>query len=124
MTTPSFRDVEQLSAYLDGRLSQVEKTRLEARLQADPTLEALWGDLRNARSTLRRTPKHSVPRNFTISPRPRPPVFLGIRGCSISFHHYTRRYSGRSNILRDSRPHARLWPHDQPGEWSWWWTGN
>jgi hypothetical protein len=77
MTTPSFRDVEQLSAYLDGRLTQVEKTRLEARLQADPTLEALWGDLRNARSTLRRTPKHSVPRNFTISPRMagiRPPV--------------------------------------------------
>ena len=77
MTTPSIRDVEQLSAYLDGRLSQVEKTRLEARLQADPTLGALLGDLRNARSTLRRTPKHSVPRNFTISPRMagiRPPV--------------------------------------------------
>jgi hypothetical protein len=77
MTTPSFRDVEQLSAYLDGRLSQVEKTRLENRLQADPTLKALLGDLRNARSILHRTPKHSVPRNFTISPRMagiRPPL--------------------------------------------------
>ena len=77
MTTPSFRDVEQLSAYLDGRLSPLEETRLETRLQADPTLEALLGDLRHARSILRRTPKHSVPRNFTISPRMagiRPPV--------------------------------------------------
>jgi hypothetical protein len=77
MTTPSFRDVEQLSAYLDGRLSPLEETRLETRLQADPTLEALLADLRNARSILRRTPKHSLPRNFTISPRMagiRPPV--------------------------------------------------
>ena len=77
MTKPSFREVEQLSAYLDGQLSQLERTRLEARLQTDPTLEALLGDLRGARSILRRTPKHSAPRNFTISPRMvgiRPPV--------------------------------------------------
>jgi len=77
MTIPSFRDIEQLSAYLDGQLSQVEKTRLEARLQADPALGTLLDDLREAHFALRRTPKRSVPRNFTLTPRMagvRPPL--------------------------------------------------
>jgi hypothetical protein len=77
MTAPTFHDVEQLSAYLDGMLSPVEKMRLEIRLQADPALAALLADLRNAHLTLRHTPKHSVPRSFTLNPRMtriRPPV--------------------------------------------------
>jgi hypothetical protein len=69
MITPSFRDVKQLSAYLDGQLSQVEKTRLEARLQVDPALGTLLGDLRQARLILRRTPNRPVPRNFTLTPK-------------------------------------------------------
>jgi len=69
MRKPSFRDVEQLSAYLDGQLSPVEKTRLEARLRTDPALGALLGELGNARSTLRRAPMHSAPRNFILNPR-------------------------------------------------------
>jgi hypothetical protein len=77
MTTPSFRDVEQLSAFLDGQLSQAEKARLEARIQSDPTLAAALADLRQARAILRRTPKHRLPRNFTLTPKMagiRPPV--------------------------------------------------
>ena len=77
MTTPSFRDVEQLSASLDGQLSQAEKTRLEARIQLDPALAATLADLRQARAILRRTPKRRLPRNFTLTPKMagiRPPV--------------------------------------------------
>ncbi len=77
MTTPSFRDVEQLSAFLDGQLSQAEKTRLEARIRSDPALAAALADLRQSRAILRRTPKRRVPRNFTLTPKMagiRPPV--------------------------------------------------
>jgi anti-sigma factor RsiW len=69
MTTPSFRDVEQLSAYLDRQLSQSEMTRLETRLQSDPALAATLEDLRQARSILRRTPGRRSPRNFTLTPK-------------------------------------------------------
>ena len=67
MTTPSFRDVEQLSASLDGQLSQAEKTRLEARIQLDPALVAMLADLSQARTILHRTPKRPLPRNFTLT---------------------------------------------------------
>ena len=77
MTTPSFRDLEQLSASLDGQLSQAEKTRLEARIQLNPALAALLADLRLARTILRQTPKRRFRRNFTLTPTMagiRPPV--------------------------------------------------
>jgi hypothetical protein len=77
MTNPSFRDVEQLSASLDGQLSQAEMTRLEARIQSDPALAAALADLRQARAILRRTPKRRLPRNFTLTPKMagiKPPV--------------------------------------------------
>lgn len=77
MTTPSFRDVGQLSALLDGQLSQAENTRLEARIQSDPALASALADLRQARAILRRTPKRRLPRNFTLTPKMagiKPPV--------------------------------------------------
>ncbi len=77
MTAPSFRDVEQLSAYLDGQLSQSEKSRMETRLQSDQALAATLADLRQARTILRRTPGRRSPHNFTLSPKMagiRPPV--------------------------------------------------
>jgi hypothetical protein len=77
MTTPSFRDVERLSAYLDGQLSQAEKTRLEMRLQSDPALATVLDELRQARTLLRRTPQRRTPRNFALTPKMagiRPPV--------------------------------------------------
>lgn len=76
-TQTSFRDVEQLSAYLDGQLSQAESARLRSRVEADPELAAALGDLREARSILRRTPQRRAPRNFTLTPKMagiRPPV--------------------------------------------------
>jgi anti-sigma factor RsiW len=77
MMKTSFRDVEQLSAFLDGQLSQDRKTRLEIRIQSDPVLAAALSDLYQARAVLRRTPKRRVPRNFTLTPKMagiRPPV--------------------------------------------------
>jgi anti-sigma factor RsiW len=77
MTSPSFRDMEQLSAYLDGQLSLSERTRLENRIQSDPALAAGLDELRQTRGLLRRTPQRHAPRNFTLTPRMvgiRPPV--------------------------------------------------
>lgn len=69
MTTPSFRDVEQLSAYLDGELSQAEAARLETRLAADPQLASVFEALRQSRALLRQLPQRRAPRNFTLTPK-------------------------------------------------------
>ena len=77
MNQPSFRDVEMLSAYLDGQLSQVDSTRLETRIKADPTLRSVYDDLRQSRSVLRKLPARRAPRNFTLTPKMaglRPPL--------------------------------------------------
>jgi len=77
MTTPSSRDLEQLSAYLDGQLSRSGRTRLELRIQSDPAFAGALEELRQTRALLRRTPHRRAPRNFTLTPRMagiRPPV--------------------------------------------------
>ena len=61
------RDVELLSAYLDGQLSPSDSARLEARLQTDRELVAVMNDLRTARGYLRQLPKRRAPRNFTLT---------------------------------------------------------
>ncbi|MBN1453398.1 MAG: hypothetical protein JW963_20450 [Anaerolineales bacterium] len=67
--TPSFRDIEQLSAYLDGQLKPSEIARLESRLQSDPKLASVLKDLRQARGLLRQLPQRRAPRNFTLTPK-------------------------------------------------------
>ncbi len=77
MKTPSFRDMELISAYLDGQLSQSQKTRLEARLATDPSLAAALIELGQMKSLLRQVPHYKAPRNFTLTPKMagiRPPV--------------------------------------------------
>jgi hypothetical protein len=77
MKSPTFRDIERLSAYLDGQLNQPERTRLERRLRSDPALAAALEELRQTRALLHRTPQRRSPRNFTLTPRMagiRPPV--------------------------------------------------
>ena len=77
MTNPTFRDIEQLSAFLDGQLSRVDAARMESRLVSDTDLAAVLGDLRLSRSILRRTPRRRAPRNFTLTPKMagiRPPL--------------------------------------------------
>ena len=61
------RDIELLSAYLDGQLSPSVSARLEARLKTDPELVSVMDDLHTARGYLRQLPKRRAPRNFTLT---------------------------------------------------------
>ena len=61
------RDIEQLSAYLDGQLSSSDSARLEARLKTEPELASVMDDLRTARGYLRQLPLRKAPRNFTLT---------------------------------------------------------
>lgn len=70
----NFRDVELLSAYLDGRLGPSDAARLETRLSADPNLKATLEGLRETRGLLRRLPQRKAPRNFRLTPQ-----MVGIR---------------------------------------------
>ncbi|MBN2388737.1 MAG: sigma-E factor negative regulatory protein [Anaerolineales bacterium] len=77
MKSPTLRDLDLLSAYLDGELPPAERTRLLTRIESDPALRAALDDLRQVRTVLRRTPQRRAPRNFTLSAkmaRIRPPV--------------------------------------------------
>ncbi len=69
MKTPTFRDVELLSAYLDGKLSQADSARLESRIKVEPDLRGILDDLSQSRALLRKLPKRSAPRNFTLTPQ-------------------------------------------------------
>ncbi len=63
----NFRDIEQLSAYLDGQLSSSDSARIESRVSADPELASTLHDLRSARGILRKLPARKAPRNFTLT---------------------------------------------------------
>ncbi len=65
----NFRDVELLSAYLDGRLNPSDAAHLEARLASDANLKATLEDLRHTRGVLRRLPQRRAPRNFRLTPK-------------------------------------------------------
>lgn len=63
----NFREIEHLSSYLDGQLSESESKRLETRLASDAELVSVLNDLRAARGILRKLPKRKAPRNFTLT---------------------------------------------------------
>jgi len=63
----NFRDIEQLSAYLDGQLSPSDSARLESRISSDPEIASAFNDIRAARSILRKLPPRKAPRNFTLT---------------------------------------------------------
>ncbi len=64
----NLRDVELLSAYLDGQLNPSDASRLEARLTSDQALKAALEDLRGTRALLRKLPQRRAPRNFRLTP--------------------------------------------------------
>ncbi|HEY2980120.1 MAG TPA: zf-HC2 domain-containing protein [Anaerolineales bacterium] len=68
MTTPSFREIELLSAYADGTLSPSDAARLESRLASEPELRAVMDELRVARAVLRKLPARKAPRRFVLTP--------------------------------------------------------
>lgn len=63
----NFREIENLSAYLDGQLNASETARVESRLKSDPELVSVLSELRAARSLLRKLPARKAPRNFTLT---------------------------------------------------------
>jgi len=69
MTQPSFRDVETLTAYLDGQLDSTHHQRLESRLGSEPELKATLDALIESRSVLHRLPQRRAPRNFMLTPK-------------------------------------------------------
>jgi hypothetical protein len=64
----SDRDLELLSAYVDGALSDREKALLEQRLATDLALRAELATLRETVALLRDLPPLKAPRNFTLDP--------------------------------------------------------
>jgi anti-sigma factor RsiW len=62
------RDLERLSAYLDGELAGRDLERLESRLQADPDLRAALDELRVVTRLMAALPARRAPRNFTLRP--------------------------------------------------------
>ena len=68
MKTPiSPRDLENLSAFLDGQLTEAERKQVETRLAAEPELRATFEGLRQTRALLKSLPKKRAPRNFTLT---------------------------------------------------------
>ncbi|HEY4666899.1 MAG TPA: hypothetical protein VIH26_06310 [Anaerolineales bacterium] len=65
----STRDMEQLSAYLDGRLERSEAARLEARLSQDSQLRLELQELRATVRVLSSLPRIRPPRSFTLQPQ-------------------------------------------------------
>jgi anti-sigma factor RsiW len=61
-------DLELLSAYLDGELSTAQRTRVEARLAAEPELRSALEELQYVVRTLRTVPTLPVPRDFRLDP--------------------------------------------------------
>lgn len=63
----SNREWAQISAYLDGELSQRELTRLQNRMEENPDLGAALEEIRTVKAVLTHTPHLSVPRNFKLT---------------------------------------------------------
>ena len=63
------RDIEMLSAYLDGQLSPKDVARLRVRLQENPQMQITLDELRITRAAVRSLPRLRAPRNFTLTPQ-------------------------------------------------------
>ena len=61
------RDIELISAYLDGELKPSELAKMETRLESDPELESEMRSMRATRTMLRKLPTRKAPRNFTLT---------------------------------------------------------
>jgi len=89
----SARDLERLSAYLDGECSSKEAAKLEARMRIEPGLRQTLEELRATTGLLRSLPEVTPPRNFALTPemvgierrRPYPILRFATALASIAF---------------------------------------
>lgn len=65
---PTEHDLELLSAYLDGELSDHEREKLEQRLTHDSGLQTALDELHDTVALLHSLPRLKAPRNFTLDP--------------------------------------------------------
>jgi anti-sigma factor RsiW len=70
------KDYELLSAYLDRELTEAEQTALEARLQAEPQLQATLEELRVVKQAVAALPIVPAPRDFRLAPTMAAPAIL------------------------------------------------
>jgi hypothetical protein len=61
------RDLEMLSAYLDGEISRKDRERLEARLLEDEDLSTTLKQLQRTRQVMRSLPSMRAPRNYFVT---------------------------------------------------------
>ena len=111
----NFKDVELLSAYLDGQTSPSDSTRLESRLKTDPELASAYQALRESRGLLRRLPKRRAPRDFRLTyamvgkkpPLPRSyPVFRFATALAAILFVFSYVTNGVSQLAAQSAPMA------------------
>jgi hypothetical protein len=62
------RELEQLSAYLDGQLNEIEKRQVESRLSSEPELREKYDGLRKTKLLFSRIPRVRAPRSFALTP--------------------------------------------------------
>jgi len=81
------RDLERLSAYLDGDLDPREAARLHARLESEPELRLSLDDMRQVVTAVRGLEEVRAPRNFTLraadAVRRREPGFAYLRFATV-----------------------------------------
>lgn len=68
MTNISDKELEVLSAYLDGEINRKERERIESRLSQDKGLQEIYEQLRNNRAVMRSLPQLRAPRDYTLTP--------------------------------------------------------
>jgi hypothetical protein len=64
----SKRDLERLSAYVDGELDARQTAQVEARLERDELLRGALAELRQTAQWLRSMPQVAPPRHFSLTP--------------------------------------------------------
>ena len=79
------RELEQLSAFLDGELNEVEQKQIESRLASEAELHEMYEGLRKTKLLFSRLRRVRAPRSFALTPemvkvrKPKRPFFTSIR---------------------------------------------
>lgn len=64
----SNRWLRQVDAYIDGRVTPIERDLLEARMEEQPSLREVFVETAALKSSLRAMPGHAAPRSFALTP--------------------------------------------------------